>query len=350
MVNLNTKFHDGITSKFAQESLVANRLSSDYEFSGAKTVKVLTPITVAMQDYTRSGSNRYGTPTEMQDIVQELTLSQDKSFTITIDKGNLEDQNYAKNTMTMVAVQMRERAIPEMDKYVLNMLAKKAGKIVGQTAETTTGNVCARISDATKYLDDNEVPVNDRTLFVSADTYRLLKHSNEYMAVEGLAREAIRRGTVGRYDAMEVVKVPASRWPLNANFIIVHKNAAVAPVKLSETKVHQDPPGISGALLEGRQYYDLFVFGARCDGVYADVDVRTGKGIVCAKPAIAANGALSCATAGAVIHFTTDGTDPRFSTTAKTGTVSDMSAVGTKVRAYAELEGGYPSEVETKTL
>ena len=77
MVNTFTGFQKKVEESFHRESLIAGRFSPDYTFSGVKTVKVITPTTVAMTDYTRSGANRYGTPTELQDTVQELTLTQD---------------------------------------------------------------------------------------------------------------------------------------------------------------------------------------------------------------------------------------------------------------------------------
>ena len=351
MVNFSPKFTDKIQSSFVEESIVAGRLSTDYDFSGAKTVKVLTPLTIPMSDYDRAATtNRYGTPAEMQDIVQELTLTQDKSFAMTIDKGNYEDQAFLKKAAKMLLLQVNERAIPEMDTYIMANLAQKAGKVAASTAALTKENICDHISTATQYFDDAEVPQNDRTLFVSAAVYALLKHSTEFLAVESVARDAIRRGVVGLYDNMEVVKVPQKRWPLFVNFMAVHKNSAIAPVKLSETHIHTNPPGISGNLLEGRQYYDLFVFGIKCDGVYINVDATSGKGKVCAKPTInAGTGAISCSTSGAVIRFTTDGSDPRYSPDAKTGTQSDVTASGTVIKAYAfkDEAGTYPSEVET---
>ncbi|MEG0751205.1 MAG: chitobiase/beta-hexosaminidase C-terminal domain-containing protein [Oscillospiraceae bacterium] len=353
MINFNAQFGKMIQSKFVNESIVAGKLSNEYDFTGAKTVKVLTPTTIPMTDYTREGATRYGSPVEMQDVVQELTLTQDKSFAMTVDKGNFDDGMFLKNATKMLALQISERAIPEMDRYVIGKLAQSAGTIVGSATAVSATNICSLISAGTKQLDDAEVPNNDRTLFLSADSYALLKHSDEFLAVESLARDALRKGIVGRYDNMEVVKVPKNRWPLYCNFMIVHKNAAVAPVKISDTNVHENPPGISGSLIEGRQYYDLFVYGVKCDGVYAHVDTGTGKGVVVAAPTIAiSGGALACATAGATVKYTTDGTDPRHSTSAKTGTVSDITAAGTKVKAYAFKAGDgiYPSAVTAATL
>lgn len=269
-INLLEKGAKTIATYFVKESLAAGRFSTEYDWSGVKTVKVLTPTTVPMGDYTRSGANRYGTPTEMEDTMQELTLSQDKSFSLTIDKGNNADQGGLKAAGKMLRLQLAERAIPEMDKYIFETLAANAGHKVTASSALTKSNVCERISAGTEALDDAEVPQDGRTLFVPAKTYTFLHLSPEFVGLEKLGAKALAKGQVGEYDGMTVVKVPKGRWPEGANFIIAYKNSVTAPVKLNETKLHQDPPGISGNLLEGRQYYDCFVLKAKEKGVYVE--------------------------------------------------------------------------------
>ncbi len=352
MIHFGETFAKTIQPYFVNESVVTNRLSGEYEFSGAKTVKVLTPLTIPMTDYVAEGANRYGDPVEMQDIVQEMTLTQDKAFSLTIDKGNYDDQAFLKNAAKMVGIQMAERAVPLMDTYILSRLAAGAGKIAAQTTALSKSNICSAISEGTEVLDDAEVPQADRTLFVSAAVYRMLKHSDEFLAVEQLGAQALRSGIIGRYDNMDVVKVPKKRLPAYLNFMIVHKRSAVAPVKISQTNMHNDPPGISGTLLEGRQYYDCFVFGVKCDGIYVNVAAGQNEATVCAAPVITDSGAISTTTTGASIRYTTDGTDPRFSPTAKTGAQSDVTKEGTVILAFAsrDAEGYYPSPVSKKTL
>ncbi len=348
-VNLFTLNSEMTQSAFTRESLVAGKLCNDYEFTGAKTVKILTPVTVPMTDYQRTGTNRYGNPTEMQDIIQELTLTQDRSFAMTIDKGNDADQGYAKNAGKMLMLQIAERAVPEFDRYVLNKLANKAGFIMANPEAMTKSNICEKISEATAVLDDAEVPAYDRMLFVSTQGYKMLKHSDEFMAVQELGRDALAKGVVGSYDNMSVIKVPAGRWPANVDFMIVHKNAATAPVKMNETKLHKDPPGISGHLLEGREYYDCFVFAPRACGVYTQVNTAEGKGSIVAVPSISASGAITCETAEAVIFYTTDGSDPRYSPTAVQG--ANAGAVsGTVIKAYAHKDGMFDSAVAEITV
>lgn len=269
-INLLEKGAKTIATKFTTESLTVGRFSNEYDWIGVKTIRVLTPTTVLMNNYNRSGANRYGEPTEMKDSAQELTLSQDKSFSLTIDKGNNADQGGLKAAGKMLRLQLEEQAIPTLDKYVFDTLATKAGHIVPAPSALTKSNVCERISAGTEALDDAEVPQVGRTLFVPAKTYTFLKLSPEFVALEKLGTKALAKGQVGEYDGMTVVKVPKGRWPQNANFIIAYKNSVTVPVKLNETKLHQDPPGISGNLLEGRQYYDCFVLDAKKDGVYVE--------------------------------------------------------------------------------
>ena len=94
---------------------------------------------------------------------------------------------------------------------------------------------------------------------------------------------------------------------------------------------------------------DLFVFGAKCDGVYVEVDTASGAGTVCATPTLASK-ALSSATSGATVMYTVDGSDPRYSISAKVASGALTEATGTKVRAYAYKDGAFPSEVFEGTL
>ncbi len=343
----NIKYNRDMHKSYIETSLVAPHLTDEYDFTGAKTVRVSAPLTVPMNDYTRTGANRYGTPTELKDAVQEMTLTQDKSFTLTIDKGNSQDKNdteaFAKK---MLSLQLAERAIPEFDKYALDKLSHKGGTIVGSAIALSKTNIVDRITDGTVFLDDAEIAQNNRTLFVNATAYKLLKLADEFTNVDKIANITLTKGVVGKFDNMTVVKVPKGRWPENVNFIIVQRAAATAPTTIHDAKVHKDPPGISGNLLEGRNYYDCFVIASRAKGVYVDVD--TSKAEICAMPTINDSGVISSTTSDAQFKYTTDGSDPRYSSSAIVG---QPSSVGSKVliKAYAFKEGLFDSPVVEKT-
>lgn len=348
-IYLHDKYEKTIQEEFVKESVITGLLSNDYDFSGVKTVKVSTLETVPLVDYKREGTNRYGDPKEMQDHVQELTMTQDKGFALTIDKGNNADQNGIKSAGRALRLQIRERCIPMMDGYVLRRLAENAGTIKGSNTAIDKSNVCDRISDGTVVLDDAEVPESNRALLVSARAYKFLRMSNEFIGTEKLAVKSLVKGQVGEFDNMRVIKVPKGRWPKGLNFMIVYKKSGCAPVKLDDTKIHKDPPGMSGNLLEGRHYYDAFVFGTKCMGIYADVDTNVMSLTADPVIAIASNSATITAKTGVTFKYTTDGTDPRYSISAKVYAAAVTLDSGQTIKAYGVKEGEYPSAVAEKT-
>jgi hypothetical protein len=64
-------------------------------------------------DYTRTGANRYGTPTELQDTIVEYSITKDRSFSTTIDKGNYIEGNLVKTTGAYLKAQMDEQVTPK---------------------------------------------------------------------------------------------------------------------------------------------------------------------------------------------------------------------------------------------
>lgn len=76
------------------------------------------------------------------------------------------------------------------------------------------------------------------------------------------------KGVIGMLDGATVVKVPANRLPENFGFMVAHPCATVAPTKLADYKIHEDPPGISGSLVEGRINYDAFVLDNKVKAIY----------------------------------------------------------------------------------
>ena len=73
---------------------------------------------------------------------------------------------------------------------------------------------------------------------------------------------------ISNLDGCNVIKVPSNRLPENFGFMMAHPCATVAPTKLEDYKTHQDPPGISGELVEGRICYDAFVLENKAKAIY----------------------------------------------------------------------------------
>ena len=69
-------------------------------------------------------------------------------------------------------------------------------------------------------------------------------------------------------DGVNIQKVPSRLLPENVNYILAHPVATTFAVKLAEYKVHDDAPGVSGSLVEGRVYYTAFVRNNKKVAIY----------------------------------------------------------------------------------
>lgn len=349
MINLALKYSKKVQERFYQESLTQSSFSKDLdmEFTGVKSVRVSEIGTAPMNDYVRSGANRYGTPQELQDSVQEFIMTKDRSFTFTIDKGNDAEQQYIKKAGKAMSRQLREVVTPEIDKYRFKVWAQNAGLGTAVAAPTKT-TIFGMIVDACAEMDNKLVPKKGRTLYVGTVAYKALIQSPEFLELDKLGTKAVEKGQVGQVMGVPVKYIPDSYLPANVYFMIILQDAAISPVKLHEYNIHKDPPGISGHLAEGRFIYDAFVKGTKMDGIY----VAMATGYKVADPTASVSGTtatLSCSTGGATIWYTTDGSDPRYSMSRKSGT-SAAAQSGDKVRFVATKDGCVMSAVVEKDI
>ena len=88
------------------------------------------------------------------------------------------------------------------------------------------------------------------------------------MKYSNMSQEMVIKGVLGECDGIKIVKVPSSRLPAGCAFIITHPSACTAPKQLTEYKTHDNPPGISGWLVEGRLIYDAFILNSKANAVY----------------------------------------------------------------------------------
>lgn len=274
-VNLASKYSGKVDERFKLKSLTEAVVHQDYEWNGVNSVKVYSVATSAMGNYLRTGANRYGTPAELDDTVADYTLSRDRSFTFSIDKGNRVDSQMVREAGKALARQNDEVVVPEIDIYRLSKWAAAAAANAGVPVATnlTTANAYSSFLQATAYLDDNKVPQEGRVAFVTPKFYNLLKQDPTFLKASDIGQKMLINGQVGEVDGVKIVKAPTSYFPAKTPFILTHKSVMCAPKKLQEYKIHENPPGINGNLVEGRIYYDAFVLDAKKKGVYAWLEV-----------------------------------------------------------------------------
>lgn len=270
-INLVTKFLPYVDEQFTAESKKSLLTNNDFSWTGAHSIKVYKISTGTMNDYDRAGTgenaSRYGAASTLSATTEEFTLSKDRSFTFTIDKLDTDETGQQLQAASALARQQREVIIPEVDSYVYGVMCTKAG--TKPTAlELTATNIYTEILKASEALDDALVPETGRILVVTPATYTLMKQCKDIIMETDIANDMRLKGVIGMLDGASVIKVPAKRLPSAFGFMMAHPSATVAPTKLEDYKVHQDPPGISGSLVEGRIVYDAFVLDNKVKAIY----------------------------------------------------------------------------------
>lgn len=271
-IELATKFQPHTDEQFKAESKKSLLTNQDYEWTGAHTIKVYKVSTSGMNDYNRKGENngnwsRYGAVAGLDATTEEMTLKKDRSFTFAIDKLDTDETQQQVAAASALARQNREVVIPEVDAYTYGVMATNAGHKPNELA-LTVDNIYEQILAGSQALDDAEVPETGRVLVVIPAIYNLMKKCKDIAMETNVGNELRLQGVIGILDGMNVQKIPANRLPNGFGFMIAHPVATVAPVKLEDYTVHENPPGISGSLVEGRIVYDAFVLDNKVKAIY----------------------------------------------------------------------------------
>lgn len=271
-INLATKFLPYVDEKFSTESKKSLLTNQDFDWTGAHTVKVYKVSTSQMNDYKRNtpegmSGSRYGVVKDLDATTEEFTLKKDRSFTFVIDK--LDQDETVQNVQAASALerQTREVVIPEVDAYTYGVMCEGAGHKPAAKALTKT-NIYTEILAGNNALDNAEVPETGRIIVVTPDVYVLMKQCKDITMETDIGNDLRLKGVISNLDGAAVIKVPANRLPKDFGFLIAHPCATVAPTKLEDYKIHEDPPGISGSLVEGRIAYDAFVLDNKVKAIY----------------------------------------------------------------------------------
>ena len=270
-IELAVKYLPFVDELFTQESKKSLITNQDFTWQNAHTVKVYKISTGTMNDYDRPGTgsnaSRFGVVESLNATTQSMTLRKDRSFTFAIDKLDEDETVRQLQAATALSRQLREVVIPEVDTWVFAEMTANAGTTATPIA-LTPANIYDKILAASQALDDAYVPDTQRYLVVTPATYALMKKSTEIIMETDITADMRLRGVIGMIDGASVIRVSAARLPDKFGFMMVHPSATVAPVKLEDFRIHQDPPGISGSLVEGRINYDAFVLDNKVKGIY----------------------------------------------------------------------------------
>ena len=335
-VNLATKYESKLDERYQAGSFTDKWCGNNYNWDGVNTIKIWTLLTDDLNDYTASGSNRFGTPSEVDDEINTYALSKKRSFAKTFDETNIQDQMFVKKANTYLKQMWDERYVPEIDKYRLTTWANGAGNLVVNATALTKSTIVSALRVGFETLDNACVPSEGRVVFMIPAMVTAYMLSSEMQYQQAFVADGVIKGQVGEFAGAPIVQVPEARMPKGCEFIIKYKQATADPMKLRMLRANTDAPGICGTLMEGLCRYDSFVLANKADGIYAYF-----KTDACAAPTFSRSTSTLTITSAdsGTIKYTLDGSNPKTSDTAETYSSGITVQVGDKVRAYASKSG-----------
>lgn len=339
MINYATKYESKIAERFKKASITDADCGHEYTFVGpnSKTIRIGSVNTVPETEYNRTGSNRFGSVHDVGDTLQEMTCECAPAFSFTIDALDGTDQAIEKSAAKALRRQLDEVTVPNMDKRRIKKWCMGANIQSLEATAPTKSTITGMIIDLGARMTDALVPLENRTLYIGTEYYKLLKQNPDYLGVDALGKEALTKGVVGEFDGNRVKPIPSRYMPAGVYFFIKYKGSTVDPVKLQKYDILPKVQGYSGPVVQGVTYYDSFVLGTKGDGIA----VCGNATAILAVPdmAIASHAVTITAVPGVVFKYTVDGTNPRYSTTAETYTAPVTLTAGQTMRAIGTKDG-----------
>ena len=266
-VNYAAKYSPVVDERFVRASLTNAAFNQDYDWEGVSTVNVYSVNTAPLNAYQMSGMQRYGVPDELGTSTQAMTLTQDMAFTFTIDRRNYTDQMMVTEAGRALRRQVDEEVIPTVDKYRIASLVAGAGNTSAATP-ITAANAYESFLDGVTAILGSKAPLAGTFAFIGQDFFKNIRLDPGFIKQGDLAQSMLINGQVGTVETIPLIFTPTGYLPAGVEFVISNRIAAVAPVKISEYITHENPPGISGWLAEGRIYYDAFVLNNKASAIY----------------------------------------------------------------------------------
>lgn len=286
-IALAQKFQPILDEVYKAASLTARMDSATkpVDFAGANVVKVFKTDPIGLGTYSRVSGYPAG---QVVGAWETMTLSVERGRAFVIDRMD-DEETLGMAFGTLVGEFIRTQVAPELDAY---RFAKYAGTSGIQTVAGATldaNSILTAIDAAKLALDQNEVPREGRLLYISDACLNLL----EGKVSRFLANENAVDRTVNRYDGMDVIMVPQTRFytevTLDAgasvdaggysktsstgkdvNFMIIHPSSVLQVTKHAALKVFtpDDNQTSDGYLVQYRIYHDAFVYDNKVKGIY----------------------------------------------------------------------------------
>lgn len=259
--------------------------SMNYEFKGNNQVFVNTMSVTGNSDYSRTTGYVAGT---VANAYVGYTLDMDRGVKLGIDAVNSDEARVTAGNIQHTY--LREKFFPELDLYRFTKIYTKiaASAVAGTNiveATLTSDNVVAALDEGIALLNDAEVPINGRVIYISEAAYSALKGSGEFNNNrDATVMSRILNREVQVFDGHILMRVPSTRFNSAAtfgagsntltgedlNFVICHVPAIMGIIKRSVLRVFTPEQNLDSDsyLMTARQYHGCDVYSNKVSGVY----------------------------------------------------------------------------------
>jgi len=277
-----------ILDEIYKVSSVTSRLDSmtkPIDNGGVAQVSIFKTEIVGMGDYSRSGGYPKG---QIVGTWETVTLTAERGREFNIDRMD-DEESLGMAFGTLAGEFIRTAVAPEVDAYRFYKYASASGIQSATPATLSSTTVLAAIDAAKQALDDEEVPVEGRILFVSSSVQHMIEAAVTRMY--GTGGSVDRR--VPSLDGIEIVPVPQGRFyteiTLDAgsavdaggyskttltgkdlNFMLLHPSARDQATKLAQLKIFDPDTNQDGDYwkVQYRLYHDAWVYDNKVKGIY----------------------------------------------------------------------------------
>ncbi len=259
------------------------------DFVGANAVKYFKTSMDGLGSYGRNTGFVSG---DVTGAWETLTLSQDRGRKFMIDA--MDDEETVNQAFgTLASEFLRTKVVPEVDAYRFARMAGASGIQTTAGASLTSETVVAALDAAQTALDNKEVPMEGRVLYVNPSVYQAIKEASSATRFVASPQSDIDR-RFDTFDGMPVIKVPATRFytkvTLNdgvtagqeaggyakdatgkdINFLMLHPASVIAVTKHATPRIFSPDvnQGADAWMLQYRIYHDLFVLDNKVNGIY----------------------------------------------------------------------------------
>ena len=244
-----SKVYTNLLDEVYQQSALTAVLESDASLArqGANANEIVIPkISMdGLADYSRNSGYVNGDVSLTWETVQ-FNYERGRSFTVD-DMDNEESQNIAFGRLAGEFI--RTKVVPELDAFRFAKYASVVGAGIATGALATGADVIAALRKATSDMDEAEVPMEQRHLFITPTLYGLVQDMDTTKSREVLARFAsITQVPQTRfYSAIELLDgktvgeekggYKKAEAGVELNFEVIHKPATLQFTKHAVPKI-----------------------------------------------------------------------------------------------------------------